>query len=252
MSTIPGLTPVTKHGPAGARGGSRYQQVQDQLGSAICGGVLSEGTVISAEELGAAIGASHSTVRESTRVLVSLGLLRARQRIGFQVLPESEWNHLDAQVIRWRLRTPDHDRLVQSLLEIRIAIEPEAARLAAERGDPETVGRIMRTAGELWAGGDQRTFVTHDTEFHRLVMQASGNPLFARLSDVVAEALRERALHHLVQLPVNEVDRQLHVDLAHHIQRRDGDAASATAREIVVRNRESPAIDDAEAPSAGR
>lgn len=245
MKQVPGLTLVSKirTGIPGTVNRSTYSQVQDQLGIAICSGVLETGTVLTIDELEAAMGASRSIVRESTRVLASMGLFRARQRVGIQVLPQSEWNLFDPQVIRWRLLSPDRQDQVRSLLEVRIAIEPEAARLAAERSSPELAGKIMSAAGELWASGihgDQREFVVHDTAFHNLILQASGNPMFWRLSDVIQEALRERALHQLVEQPVREADVQLHVDLANHIQRRQGDSAWAVSREIIVRN-EQPA-----------
>jgi len=246
VDPIPGLSRVLRTSAAetGRPGPSTYQQVTEQLGAAICGGVLAPGTVLTIEDLEAATGASRSIVRESTRVLVSMGLLRARQRVGFQVRDEDDWNYFDPQIIRWRLLSQGHDDLVRSLVEIRIAIEPEAARLAAERGRPDVVGRLMVCAGQLWVTGthgDQTEFVEHDTEFHRLILRASGNPLFARLSDVVQEALRERALQSLVHEPVNDRDVQLHIDLAHHVQRRESEDAWRVAREIVVRNRPVPA-----------
>ncbi|PJJ65628.1 FadR/GntR family transcriptional regulator [Compostimonas suwonensis] len=241
MKQVPGLTLVSrgKTGDGGAGGRSTYSQVQDQLGIAICGGLLEPGTVLTIDDLETATGASRSIIRESTRVLASMGLFRARQRVGFQVLPQTEWNFFDPQVIRWRLMSPDRQEQVRALLEVRIAIEPEAARLAAERASAELAGKIMSSAGALWSSGvhgDQREFLVHDSEFHDLILLASGNPMFARLSNVIQEALRERALHQLLEQPVNDEDVQLHVDLANHIQRRQGDSAWAVSREIIVRN----------------
>ena len=75
-----------------------------------------------AEEL----GVGRNTVREAVRVLVHVGLLETRQGDGTYVL-----RRLDpAESLRRLRRTTLRDQL-----EMRIALESEAARLAAERRD---------------------------------------------------------------------------------------------------------------------
>lgn len=239
--SVPGVTPIRKRlvGLEPEQRASTYSQVVDQIGVAICDRVLIPGTVVTVEELEAATGASRSVVRESTRVLAAMGLLRPKKRVGLQVLDENEWNLFDPQVIRWRLSGTDREAQVRALLEVRMAIEPEAARLAARNASAEHAGRIMSAAGRLWStgiGGEQVAFLRDDAEFHGLILQASGNSMFAKLSDVIHEALRERALHQLHEKPIDLHDAKLHVDIAGHIMRRDEQNAWECAREIILRN----------------
>lgn len=246
---VPGVTPIQKRlaGPKSEQSASTYSQVVDQIGIAICDRVLIPGTVVTVEELEAATGASRSVVRESTRVLAAMGLLRPKKRVGLQVLDESEWNLFDPHVIRWRLSGTDRDAQVRSLLEVRMAIEPEAARLAARNASAEQAGRIMSAAGRLWStglDGEQVAFLRDDAEFHGLILQASGNSMFAKLSDVIHEALRERALHQLHEKPIDLHDVKLHVDIAGHIMRRDEQNAWECAREIILRNTPQQAAED--------
>ena len=238
---VPGVTLLPKRtlGIAGDARASTYSQVVEQIGSAICTHVLAPGSVITVEDLEAATGASRSVVREATRVLAVMGLLSAKKRVGLQVLEEQAWNLFDPQVIRWRLEGPDRDAQVRALLEVRMAIEPEAARLAAHNASPEQAGRIMSAAGNLWSTGlegEQAAFLRDDAAFHALILLASGNPMFAKLSDVIHEALRERALHQLQERPIDLHDAQLHVDLAGHIMGGRDQEAWRCAREIIERN----------------
>ena len=217
---------------------SAFATVIEDLGSRICQGAIPAGSVLTVEALERETGASRSVVRESVRVLASKGLLRPRQRVGLEVLGESDWRLFDPQVIRWKLESPQRQRQVDELRELRMAIEPDAARLAAQNSSPERAGEILSAAGELWSaaiGGDHEDFLESDARFHRLVLRASGNTMFFHLSEVISEALRQRTLHELRQHSISLEEVQLHVDLAGFIQRRNGDEAWNTMRDIVSR-----------------
>ena len=75
------------------------------------------------------------------RVLESMGLVAARRRVGITVLPPARWNPFDPDIIRWRLAGPDRLRHLQSLSELRSAIEPLAARLAAAHATRSSAAR---------------------------------------------------------------------------------------------------------------
>ncbi|MBG6237366.1 DNA-binding FadR family transcriptional regulator [Mycetocola sp. CAN_C7] len=238
----PGAGRGAHAGSAASSRPSAFTQVTERIGGAICDGTYPPGTVLTVEELEVVTGASRSVVREAARVLASKGLLRARKRVGLEILGEGEWSLFDAQVIRWRLDSPQRQTQLASLHQLRIAIEPEAARLAAENGTPEQAGEIISAAGRLWSAGvdgEHDQFLRDDASLHRLILRASGNPMFAQLSDVIHEALRERTLHELTIRPISLSDVQLHVDLAGQIQRRRGNEAGATMREIIRRTQPS-------------
>lgn len=225
----------------GPRRTSAFARVLEDLGSRIARGTLPPGSVVTVEALEADTGASRSVIRESVRVLASKGLMRPRQRIGLEVLGESEWRLFDPQVIRWRLESTGRQQQVDELRELRLAIEPEAARRAAEHSTPELAGEILSAAGELWSAavsGAHEDFLSRDTTLHRLILRASGNAMFTQLSEVISEALRQRTLHELRLHPISLDDAQLHVDLAGFIQRRQPEKAWNCMRDIISRTGE--------------
>src|SRR5688500_5820896 len=80
-----------------------HARVLDQLGTAICGGQLSSGSVLYIDDLVDRYAVSRSVVREVLRVLAAMGFIETRRRVGIMIRPASDWNVFDPQVIRWRL-----------------------------------------------------------------------------------------------------------------------------------------------------
>ena len=154
------------------------------------------------------------------------------------MLPATDWNLYDPQIIRWRLASPARTAQLRSLTELRRAIEPEAARLAALRASLENASELMGLAGKLWAAGqgsDTESFLALDIEFHRLVLLSSGNEMFAKLNTLVEEVLTGRTHYGLMpEHPHNEA-LQLHVDVASAIQRGSGEQAQDAMLRIMQR-----------------
>lgn len=215
-----------------------HAQVLDLLGLAIGAGDLASGSVVRIEELEERYGVSRSVVREAIRVLASMGMVASRRRVGVQVLAPSEWNLYDPQVIRWRLASPGRIAQLRSLTELRTAIEPEAARLAAIRAPLANASELMGLAGKLWAAGqanDAEGFLVLDIEFHRLVLASSGNEMFAKLNTLVAEVLTGRTHYGLMPRHPHDDALQSHVDVASAIQRGNAEDAHASMLGIMQR-----------------
>jgi DNA-binding FadR family transcriptional regulator len=215
-----------------------HARVLDLLGMAVCSGEMPPGEVIRIEELEERFGVSRTVVREALRVLDSMGMVRSRRRVGVQIQPSSEWNLYDPQVIRWRLASPRRIAQLRSLTELRSAVEPEAARLAAIRGPLEGASDLMGLAGKLWAAGhegDLDRFLELDVEFHSVVLASSGNEMFAKLTTLVAEVLAGRTHQGLMPAHPHVEALQLHVDVANAIQRGSPDDAQRAMLAIMER-----------------
>lgn len=206
----------------------RHERLLEELGAAICSGRFGPGHVITIDQVAEEHGVSRSVVREVLRVLASMGLLDTRRKIGTIIRPAREWNVFDPQVIRWRLAGNDRIAQVQSLIEVRTAVEPVAAALAASRAEDRAAMELVGLAAQLWSageGGSPEEFVRLDIEFHQSVLRLSGNEMFVAMQDLVAEVLTGRHQYGLIhRYPPAEVLRH-HADVAQAIQRRDGDAA---------------------------
>lgn len=219
---------------------SAFDRALDELGGAIVRGELEAGHATTVEELERRTGASRGVVRETTRVLVSLGLLSARRRVGLRVLPAAEWDVLDPHVIGWRLAA-DPVAVRRELADLRLAIEPVAAGLAAAHRRDDEAGLLRAAADRLGAaGGDSARFLDADRDFHDLLLGASGNPLYVRLGAVVHAALRERAEHERAGLPPDGHDVALHARVAAAVGARDARSAEAAMRGLVLRSHPAP------------
>ncbi len=213
-----------------------HGQVLSQLGLAICGGELVPGTILYIDELVERYAVSRSVVREVLRVLSSMALVESRRKRGTWVLPQSEWNVYDPQVISWRLASGGRLDQLRSITELRGAVEPEAARLAAERATPDAASDLVGIAAKMWAAGqgdDEKEFLSLDIDFHRLVLASSRNEMFLRLYAIVATVLAGRHLYGLMPHHPDEEALDLHAEVATAIQRRDGARARDAMRRIM-------------------
>ncbi|CAO1650071.1 FadR/GntR family transcriptional regulator [Salinibacterium sp. NYA9b] len=218
--------------------GGLHARVLNDLGLSIVSGEISPDSTILAEQLEERYSVSRSVVREAVRVLQSLGMVASVKRVGMRVKPMSEWSLYDPLVIRWRLEQTENGRQLRSLTELRSAIEPQAAQLAAQHASNEAAGELLALAARMRAvgrSGDLELFLELDIRFHSLVLAASGNEMFARLDRVIAEVLTGRTNRGLMPSTPHEEALQLHVDVADAIQGKRPHDAFASMERIMTR-----------------
>ncbi|MFD9073308.1 FadR/GntR family transcriptional regulator, partial [Streptomyces lasiicapitis] len=165
----------------------------------------------------------------------SLHLVASGRRVGVTVRPTVEWNYSDPQFIRWRLAGADRPRQLRSLTVLRSAVEPVAAGLAARHATAEQCAALTECALGMIAtsrGRQLEGYLVHDIAFHRIVLDASGNEMFARLGDVVAEVLAGRTHHDVMFEDPDPAAVTLHVRVAEAVREGDAARAEALTREI--------------------
>ncbi|MEU6402707.1 FCD domain-containing protein [Streptomyces sp. NPDC046985] len=214
-----------------------HGRVLDALGPAITAGEYSTGSVLRTDELAQSFDVSRSVMREAVRVLESMHLVASRRRVGVTVLPPAQWNVYDPQVIRWRLAGADRPRQLRSLTVLRSAVEPAAAALAARHATPAQCAELTECALGMVAnsrGHRLEQYLLHDVAFHRVILNASGNEMFARLGDVVAEVLTGRTQHQVMFEDPDPAAVTLHVQVAEAVRQGDAERAELLTREITV------------------
>ncbi|MFI8964238.1 FadR/GntR family transcriptional regulator [Streptomyces sp. NPDC053493] len=214
-----------------------HPHVLTTLGLAITAGEYPPGGVLRTDELAERFDVSRTVVREVVRVLESMHLVESRRRVGVIVLPTERWNVYDPQVIRWRLAGADRPRQLRSLTVLRSAVEPVAAGLAALHATPEQCRELTEQALGMVAtsrGRRLEEYLVHDIAFHRVVLNASGNEMFARLGDVVAEVLTGRTEHQVMFEDPDPAAVTLHVQVAEAVRERDAARAEELTRQIAV------------------
>ncbi|MER5841866.1 MULTISPECIES: FadR/GntR family transcriptional regulator [Streptomyces] len=214
-----------------------HGHVLDTLGPEITAGAYPPGSVLRTDELAQRFDVSRSVMREAVRVLESMHLVESRRRVGVTVRPACDWNVYDPQVIRWRLAGADRPRQLRSLTVLRSAVEPVAAGLAARNATAEQCAELTECALGMVAnsrGGQLEGYLFHDVAFHRVILTASGNDMFARLGDVVAEVLAGRTHHDVMFDDPDPAAVTLHVQVAEAVRERDAARAEELTREITV------------------
>lgn len=163
----------------------------DRLGKMIVTGAF-DGTGFPTEaQLSEKFGVSRSVTREAVKMLTAKGLLTARPRQGTSIQPVSAWNLFDADVLSWLLERQFSLELLKQFNQLRFAIEPAAAALAAGRADLGGLALIEAGFDRMIAaerGEDDG--LEADIAFHLAILRASGNPFFMQFRDLVATALR--------------------------------------------------------------
>ncbi|MGX1566958.1 FadR/GntR family transcriptional regulator [Streptomyces sp. NPDC055506] len=214
-----------------------HGHVLDTLGPEITAGEYPPGSVLRTDELAQRFDVSRSVMREAVRVLESMHLVESRRRVGVTVRPKSEWNVYDPEVIRWRLAGADRAGQLRSLTVLRSAVEPVAAGLAARHATAEQCAELTECALGMVAnsrGHKLEEYLVHDVAFHRAVLAASGNEMFARLGDVVAEVLAGRTHHDVMFEDPDPAAVTLHVQVAEAVRAGDAARAEELTREITV------------------
>jgi len=79
------------------------------------------------------------------------------------------------------------------MFEVRLILESNLAALAAERAKEEHHTALAEEVAEIFASIDSPSdFLIHDVLFHRILSQASGNPILAALMETITSALYDK------------------------------------------------------------
>ncbi|WP_342768299.1 FadR/GntR family transcriptional regulator [Sphingomonas gilva] len=197
----------------------------DSLGRAIVTGRYDGQSFPTEAELAKQHGVSRSVTREAVKMLTAKGLLSARPRQGTIVQPASSWNLFDTDVLDWLLERQFSVDLLRQFTQLRIAIEPEAAALAArfaEQSDLVSIDAGLERMQAAEQGMDDT--LDADIAFHVAILRASQNPFYAQFRDVVATALRS-SIRFTNRIKGRSASVADHAAVRDAIAARDADAA---------------------------
>lgn len=131
-------------------------------------------------------GVSRTVLREALRTLEAKGLVEARPKVGTRVSPSSRWNLFDAQVLSWHFEAQLDRRFVESLFDVRQALERRAADLAVRHRTAEQVRLLKYWVHQMDLSADSvEQHALADLEVHRLIAETSRNPLLRSVTGVV-------------------------------------------------------------------
>jgi DNA-binding FadR family transcriptional regulator len=218
------------------RAHSNHAEVARSIGIDIIAGRYTEGTRLPGDvELTAMFGVSRPVLRESVKTLVAKGLLSTKARVGTVVRERGAWNMFDADVLAWHLDAGIDKRFLGDLAEIRLAVEPRAAFLAATRRSDGDILELQRSMDRmLQEASDSIGFADADLALHIAVANASGNLFMRSIGNAIEAALRASFL---LSAPVEPEDRETvllwHQRIVDGIASGDGEAAARAMVEVI-------------------
>ncbi len=186
------------------------------------------------------MGVSRTVVREAIAALRAEGLVVTRQGLGAFVAA-------DVQRLPFRI-DPDGLRSIGEVLnvmELRMAIEAEAAGFAAERASPSQLHAIdaaLDAIGQAIARGDSA--IDEDLAFHHAIADATGNPQFTDFLEYLGrfiiprQSVRVAAQPDGAQRPYLATIQSEHRAIFAAISGRDAAAAREAMRRHLVNGRD--------------
>ena len=205
----------------------RTTQVVNHIRSLIENGTLKPGDKIPPErEFAQSLKVSRASLRTGIGYMAAMGVMKVRHGVGtFVTDGPPEFGKAS-----FSLMGALHGFQSWQMFEARVILETNLAALAAERGKEEHHTALADEVAEVFANIESPSeFLIHDVLFHRIVAQASGNPILAALMETITSALydkRRKTVERSIDL---RVSAEMHRKIYRAIRARDG----AEARKLM-------------------
>jgi DNA-binding FadR family transcriptional regulator len=133
---------------------------------------------------------------------------------------------LDPDILSWEYKVGPRDAFLYKLTEVRLVIEPAAAKLAAIRATEDEIAVIERAYQQMDRFADDiDAFIAADMQFHAGIVKASHNEILEQIVITIRDAL---VASRKVTLRMPNCARESlpkHYAILEGIKARDADAA---------------------------
>lgn len=165
---------------------------------------------------------SRNTLREAIRALVHAGLLETKQGSGTVVRSA---NSLGAALKRHIKKSA-----LLETLDVRLALEKQAAQLAAEHrteADLTKLDSYIQRSRQAVENSDYKQFMELDIYFHQAIVSASNNQLLIDLYEPLVEIIYNFVQDLMAMNAPFKYEEELHLELFTAIRNQDKVAAAA-------------------------
>jgi GntR family transcriptional regulator, transcriptional repressor for pyruvate dehydrogenase complex len=179
----------------------RTMQVVNHIRTLLENGTLQPGEKIPSErEFARSLKISRASLRTGINYLAAMGAIKVRHGVGtFVADGPAEFDNASL-----RIMGALHGFQSWQMFEARLILESHLAELAAERSQQEHHAALSEEVAEMFAAIDSPSeYLIHDVLFHRIISQASGNPILAALMETITSALyedRRKTVEHSLDL----------------------------------------------------
>jgi GntR family transcriptional repressor for pyruvate dehydrogenase complex len=201
----------------------RTMQVVNHIRSLIESGTLLPGDKIPPErEFARSLKISRATLRTGIGYMAAMGVMKIRHGVGTFVADGPPQFGTASLSLIGAL----HGFQSWQMFEARIILESHLAALAAERGKPEQFSALAEEVADMFASMDHPAeYLIHDLTFHRIVSQASGNPILAAIIETITSALydtRRKTVEHSTDM---RESAEMHREISRAIRARNAKEA---------------------------
>lgn len=198
----------------------------------IFSGEWKSGTKITSEpQLAKELNVSRISVREAIEKMVALNILIKRQGEGTFVSDLSTSTYLNNLIPMLTLDKYDY----MEILELRLVMDVESARLCAERCSEEIIKELEEAYSEmLQYEGDMNKFTEKDLKFHIKIAEGTQNSLIIKINEMLRDILNyhQRGLYHTLG-PVGGIKE--HKFILDAIKNRDTELAGIFVKRHIER-----------------
>jgi GntR family transcriptional repressor for pyruvate dehydrogenase complex len=141
------------------------------------------------KQLGETLSVGRSTVREGLRILQAMGLVEMRPGRGAFLRSKTLGD--SSSITKW---FREHEIQLRDFMEVRMALEPLAVKLAIERGtgaELAEIAEIFRSFEQAQKNKDVINLAISDEAFHNAIVKASHNQLLIIINQNIADAFAE-------------------------------------------------------------
>lgn len=169
---------------------SLTEEVVNKIKQMIMSGEYSVGDKLPSEtDICSKLQVGRSTLREAMRVLQALGFLQIKPGKGTFVVKTTEVKEIE--IYEWIKK---HEIEFEDLIEVRMAIEPLAIKLAILRASDKEVDMLKRTHDcfkEAVKNNDLLKMMSYDEFFHNCIAEATHESLIIDISKRILEAFNQ-------------------------------------------------------------
>ena len=201
---------------------STLEVIVQQIKGQIKKGILKPGEKLPSErKLADLLGVSRASVREAIQALAFSGYLEVIQGKGTYIL---EMATQYDEIVNFFSKFSNYS--LDYLMEARIMLEGEFARLAALNASQEEIDVIERVFNEIASSKDLNTFFVKDLEFHLTIAKATHNPIMNGLMKIIGEMLYKET-QKIIEISKDTKENTIETtrDLVQAIKQRDAEKA---------------------------
>ena len=201
----------------------RTMQVVNHVRSLIENGTLQPGDQIPPErELARTLKVSRASLRTGIGYLAAMGVMKIRHGVGTFVADGPP----DFGKTSLSFMGALHGFQTWQMFEARIILESSLAALAAERGREEHHAAMSEEVAEMFAALETPVdYLIHDVLFHRIIAQASGNPILAAVMETVTSTMYDKRRKTVERATDLRESAEMHREIYRAIRARKPDEA---------------------------